>query len=202
MTGFAREPDAGGASGGFVLARTITHRFTGEQVTFVRTASDTDGEYLELEVALPPRGDGPPLHSHLTFTEEFTCIEGTLSITHGKQNLELAPGESAIVAVGTNHTFTNNADVPLRFGVTLTPPSLFEESMRVHYGLMDDGLTDDKGALTDKAHLAFILLAQDTLIAGVPRKLQRWLFRVLVARGKKRGAFDGFEKYTGRVIDL
>lgn len=185
-----------------MLPRTVTHKFTGEQVTFVETAQETGGEYLFLEVALPPRGDGPPLHSHLEFSEEFTCLEGQLSVTHEKQKLELNPGEKALVLVGFNHTFTNNTDAPVRFNVKLTPPSLFEESMRIHYGLMDDGLTDDKGNPKDKAHLALILLLQDTMVAGIPVKFQRWLFRKLVARGTKRDAFAGFDKYIGKPLDL
>lgn len=185
-----------------MLPRTVTHRYTGEQVTFVETAQETGGEYLLLEVALPPHGDGPPLHSHLKFTEEFTCLEGTLSITHDKQKFDLAPGQKALVLLGFNHTFTNNSAEPVRFNVKLTPPSLFEESMRIHYGLMDDDLTDDKGTPKDKAHLALILLLQDTLVAGIPVKFQQWLFKKLIARGKKRGAFEGLDKYIGKPLDL
>lgn len=183
-----------------MLPRTVTHRYTGEQVTFVETAQETGGEHLLLEVALPPRGDGPPLHSHRTFVEEFTGIEGTLTVKLDGRTINLGAGDKALVLLGLNHTFTNNSDAPVRFNVKLTPPSGFEESMRIHYGLMDDGLTDAKGNPKNLAHLALILSMQDTLVAGVPKKFQVWLLNKLVARGRKKGAYEGFERYTGKPL--
>lgn len=184
-----------------MLARTITHKFTGEQVTFVETAAETEGNHLLIEVALPPQGDGPPLHSHRTFTEEFTVLEGVLSVKLDGRKLELAQGDKALVLLGLNHTFTNNTDQPVRFHVKLTPPSGFEESIRIHYGLMDDGLTNAKGQPKNILHLALILLLQDTLVAGVPRSLQVAILKRLVARGHAKNAYAGFEKYTGSALD-
>ena len=52
------------------MNRTVKHKVTGEQITFLETADETQGKYLYIEVALPPQGDGPPLHSHDEFEEE------------------------------------------------------------------------------------------------------------------------------------
>ncbi|MUT67394.1 hypothetical protein [Paenibacillus sp. NEAU-GSW1] len=69
-------------------------------------------------------------------------ISGKLTVTLGKTNHLLQAGDRRIALIGTPHTFTNNEDVPVVFRVRLTPPSQFEQSVRVHYGLMDDGLSE------------------------------------------------------------
>ena len=72
-----------------LMNRTVKHQITGEQITFLETAEETQGKYLYIEVALPPQGDGPPLHSHDEFEEEFEVIFGQLTVTLGK---DTAPG--------------------------------------------------------------------------------------------------------------
>ena len=58
------------------MNRSVKHQITGEQITFLETAEETKGKYLYIEVALPPQGDGPPLHSHDECEEEFELISG------------------------------------------------------------------------------------------------------------------------------
>lgn len=127
------------------MQRTVKNRVTGEQITFLETAEETDGRYLYIEVSLPPQGDGPPLHIHDEFEEEFEGISGKLTVTLGKKQSILTPGDRRIAPLKTPHTFTNNHDEPVVFRVRLTPPSQFEQSVRIHYGLIDDGLVDKKG---------------------------------------------------------
>ncbi|WP_245640105.1 cupin domain-containing protein [Paenibacillus dakarensis] len=175
----------------------VTNRVTGEQITFLETAKDTRGEYLLIEVALPPRGKGPPLHIHDRFEEEFEVISGKLTVTLGKTKHLLEVGDRRIAPIRTPHTFTNNHDIPVVFRVRLTPPSNFEQSVRIHYGLMDDGLTDEKGNPKSLAYSALVLTLQNTLIVGIPLWLQRYFFGLIVKRARKKGAYAVLEKYTG-----
>lgn len=41
------------------MEQMVTNRVTGEQITFIKTAKDTKGEYLIIEVALPPSAKVP-----------------------------------------------------------------------------------------------------------------------------------------------
>lgn len=182
------------------MEQTVTNRVTGEQITFIETAKDTKGEYLLIEVALPPHGKGPPLHIHDRFEEEFEVISGKLTVTLGKTNHILVAGERRIAPMKTPHTFTNNDDGPVVFRVRLTPPSQFEQSVRIHYGLMEDGLTDAKGNPKLLAHTALVLLLQNTLIAGIPLWIQRRIFGLIVKRAYKRGIYEALEKYTGETV--
>lgn len=182
------------------MERTVTNKVTGEQITFLETAKDTNGEYLLIEVALPPHGKGPPLHIHDRFEEEFEVISGKLTVTLGQTKHVLKAGDRRIAPLKTPHTFTNNDDDPVVFRVRLTPPSKFEQSVRIHYGLMDDGLTDEKGNPKSLAQTALVLTLQNTLIAGIPLWLQRYFFGLVVKRARKKGAYAALEKYTGEAF--
>lgn len=182
------------------MNRTVKHQITGEQITFLETAEQSQGKYLYIEVTLPPQGDGPPLHVHDEFEEEFEVISGQLTVSLGKEKHVLQSGDKRLVTLNTPHTFTNNYDEAVVFRVRLTPPSQFEQSVRIHYGLIEDGLVDAKGNPKNLAHTALILSMQNTLVTGIPLWLQRKLFTWLVKRGHKKGAYQGFEKYTGKPL--
>lgn len=185
------------------LAQTVVNRVTGETVTFLETATATNGAYLLIEVKLPPKGDGPPLHTHDVFTESFECIQGKLTLKHKRASnlITLLPGETFSVPTNEAHTFLNLADEELIFRVKLTPPRHFEESMRIHYGLMDDGLTNAKGNPKSLAHTALILTLQNTRIVGIPIGLQRYLFNKIVNKNLRKGTYKSLEKYIGKSIE-
>lgn len=182
------------------MKQTVTNKVTGEQITFLETASDTKGKYLLIEVALPPFGKGPPLHIHDQFEEEFEVLTGTLTVTLNKAKHVLQRGDRRTAPLKTPHTFTNEHDQPVVFRVRLTPPSKFEQSVRIHYGLMEDGLTDEKGNPALLAHTALVLTLQNTLIVGIPLWIQRHLFAAIVKRARKKGAYIALEKYTGEQM--
>ena len=180
--------------------RTITHRYTGEQITFIHTTVETHGEFLLIKVALPPLGKGPPLHVHDEFEEEFEVISGILTITVEKEEKELTVGQQLLAPKGVKHTFNNKYEEPVVFRVKLTPGLYFEESARIHYGLMADGLTNDKGQPIKITHTALILSMQNTLVAGLPVRLQRKIFGWIVKRAYKKGAYNSLDKYIGKPI--
>ena len=182
------------------MKQTVTNQVTGEAITFLETAAETNGKYLYIQVALPPNGDGPPLHKHDEFEEEFEVISGNLTVTLGKEQHILTAGDKRLVTLGVAHTFTNNHDEPVVFRVRLTPPSHFEESVRIHYGLIDDGLVDEKGNPKAIEHTALILTLQNTLVVGLPLWIQRPLFKHLVKRGRKKGMYKEFSKYICREL--
>lgn len=174
---------------------TVTHRFTGEEITFLETAAATNGTHLLIEIVLPPFGDGPPLHCHDAFIETFTVVEGILTVTVDDKKHELSATECLTAPRHTPHTFTNNHETPVRFHVHLTPPSQFEQSIRIHYGLMADGFTNEQGVPTNIFHLFYILHLQNTLIAGKSMWLQRLLFRFGTAIGQAFRMYTPLKKY-------
>lgn len=179
-----------------MLPNTVTHTFTGEQITFVETADKTNDTYLLIEVALPPFGEGPPLHVHDRFVEHFIVLEGTLTVVVGNTTHTLHVGDEITAPIQTAHTFMNKHDAAVRFTVRLTPPAQFEQSVRIHYGLMADGLTNAQGVPKNLFHLLYILQLQNTLIAGKSLPVQRFVLRAGTRIGTLLGMYHPLTKYT------
>lgn len=171
--------------------RTVQHLYTGETISFL----DSADESLLIEVTLPAGAAGPPLHYHDRFTEEFTVIEGELAVTIQGTESTLTGGDSRFVPLKQAHTFNNRSNAPVRFRVKLAPGDGFEQSVRIHYGLMDDGLTDNKGTPKNILHTLYILHLQNTFVAGMPLWLQRGLSWVAISLGKLGGSFRPLQKY-------
>ena len=62
---------------------TVVNAATGERVTFVRTAADTCGELLELELVWPRPGRRAAAHVHPQMEERYTVMEGTAAFRIG-----------------------------------------------------------------------------------------------------------------------
>ncbi|MBO9129280.1 cupin domain-containing protein [Bacillus sp. 165] len=171
-------------------SNTVIHKFTGETITFLKKTN----QELLIEVILPPNTIGPPLHFHDRFTEQFTVIKGELTVIHNKERHILIPGETIFVPLKEAHTFRNESHEPVRFTVKLTPGEGFEESVRIHYGLMEDGLTNDKGNPKNLFYTLYILYLQNTLVSGIPIWIQRVLFTIIPI-GKRIGTYQSLNKY-------
>ena len=71
--------------------RTIYNPLQRDRVTFLKTAAETSGELMLVEVELAPGGGNPP-HYHTSFSERFTPIVGELSVQLGKE--QCAPAKA------------------------------------------------------------------------------------------------------------
>jgi quercetin dioxygenase-like cupin family protein len=76
------------------MKRVILNPIFRDTVTFIKTASETNGQFTEAELILIP-GGGNPLHYHLSYSETFTPIEGLLGLGLAKRKKKfLRPGET------------------------------------------------------------------------------------------------------------
>ena len=124
----------------------IVNPVIGEEVTFLTSSKQSSGEKTLMEIYLSPTG-GNPLHYHKTFTEIFTAIDGELGVKLGKSLRKiLNPGESYTVGPNLIHGFFNPTDREIKFKSDInTGHQGFENSLRILYGLAEDGQTNDKG---------------------------------------------------------
>jgi quercetin dioxygenase-like cupin family protein len=137
-----------------------------DRVTVMRTADETNGDHILVEVELAP-GGGTPKHYHTSFTETFISVEGTLGVDVAKKKFRLDPGQSAIANKNEIHRFYNPGNKTIRFYVKISPAeNRFLESLCIGYGLADDGLTSDKGIPSKMDHLAVLLEHSDTRFTG------------------------------------
>jgi hypothetical protein len=55
------------------LPRTIENPITGERVTFLATAEETNGEYVRIRYETPAGAPGVVMHYHLAYTGRSRC---------------------------------------------------------------------------------------------------------------------------------
>ena len=64
--------------------RTFFNPIINDTATFIKTSEETNGECSLVAIDLY-KSDGPPLHYHKTFTENFEVTQGTLYLQVGKK---------------------------------------------------------------------------------------------------------------------
>jgi quercetin dioxygenase-like cupin family protein len=67
-----------------------------DKVTVLKTAEETNNEFILVEVELAP-GGGTPKHYHTTFNETFIPIQGVLGVEVGRKQL-LLQGTAIVMA--------------------------------------------------------------------------------------------------------
>jgi quercetin dioxygenase-like cupin family protein len=81
---------------------------------------ESGGAIALVEVSVPPRWQGPPLHHH-AFDEAFYVLDGELTFRLGDELRTAAAGRFAFVRGGAVHTLANLADAPARYLLVITP---------------------------------------------------------------------------------
>jgi quercetin dioxygenase-like cupin family protein len=149
------------------MRRTIYNPLFKDSCTFLKTSKETDGAYSELELELDVNGENP-LHTHSTFNETFTAIEGNLGLTVGNKDIILRPGQSLTVKKGEPHRFFNPGDEVIRYAIVFQPGHTGMENMlRILYGLAEDGQSNNKGIPKSLTTIAVLQEMSDTKLRGI-----------------------------------
>ena len=169
---------------------TLENPVTGETVRFLRTAADTDGELVEIEVTVEPDGAVAAAHVHPYQSERFEVLEGTLEFRNGRKKVVAGPGEVVTVEPGSAHSFRNAGETVARFRCEVRPALQFERFLETMFGLAADGRTNRKG-MPSPLRLAVIANAHfdDVRLPHVPAFAQK----AALATGAALGRLAGFE---------
>jgi quercetin dioxygenase-like cupin family protein len=170
--------------------RTIENPVTGEIVHFRRTAAETGGELVEIEVVVKPDGAVAAAHVHPFQTERFEVLEGTLEFRKGRQKLTATAGDVVTVEAGTAHSFKNVGEGATRFVTQVRPALQFERFLETMFGLAADGKTNRKG-MPNPLRLAVIANAHfdDVRLPYVPAFAQK----AALVTGAAMGRLIGFQ---------
>jgi quercetin dioxygenase-like cupin family protein len=172
------------------MERKIYNPIQKDQVIFLKTYDDTNGECTLVEVELAD-GGGVGLHYHKTYSEKFDCVEGEVQVQLGKTIHTLKPGGSATATPNINHLFRNRSGKPCKFKVELRPASRgFEQSLQIAYGLATDGHCKPNGFPKDKLALAWLFDISESNLPG-------WMsiFEFILRKQAKRARQKGIDKY-------
>src|SRR3954447_25181390 len=139
LDGAARGTSAIGFSPMAVTAGDVLSFHDGSEFTVVKSAADTRGEALELEMFFPPTTEDVPRHIHPAQAETYEVIEGAFKVLVGSEWHELGPGESATVPAGPVHAFRVLGDHPARVRNLHVPALDFEDYVATESRLMREG---------------------------------------------------------------
>jgi quercetin dioxygenase-like cupin family protein len=169
---------------------TIVNPVTGERIVFHHTSASTNGEYVEIEAFVQPKGVVAAAHVHPYQAERFEILGGTIGMRVGRKRIEARYGDVVKVEPGTPHKFWNAGDDELHFVCVVKPALQFEQLLETFFALAADGKTNRKG-MPNPLQLAVIARATfDTVrLPLVPA----WMQRMALTAGAPLGRLAGYE---------
>jgi quercetin dioxygenase-like cupin family protein len=167
----------------------VVNAVTGERLVFHETSHETDGAYCRFDTYVEPGGAVAAAHVHPYQTERFEVLSGTLGVKAGRDNKELAAGETVVIDPGTPHMFWNAGDDTLCFRAEVRPALQFESLIETMFGLATDGKTNKKG-MPNPLRLAVIANHHFDVVrlAVVPA----WMQKAGLAMGAPIGRLLGY----------
>jgi len=173
--------------------RTVVNSEGNYSATFIKTAAETGGAYELVQVELEPFG-GNDWHYHSRFAESFTVLEGQVRIGHKGKEILLNKGDSAKANTKEMHFFKNNRSEKSLLLVKTTPAAGLEKTLRVAYGLINDGLL--KNDMTKNPwHMVLLLAYSESYLPGMPSWFQEPLIKALAKIAQWKGEDRELYKY-------
>jgi len=168
---------------------TIINQITGQRITFVQTARDTDGASMVMDEYVPANGLVDQEHVHPQQEETFSVLAGTMEFYVAEATLKASAGESVVVPAGVPHAFANKGEGEAVMRVTYRPALNTEGFFEAFFGLSQDGKMDPKTGLPNLLQIAVLAQAYRKEIAfgGIPVLVQRILFGALAPIGRLLG---------------
>ena len=169
-----------------------------DRIIWRKTARDSDGELLSVELFVSPRG-GNPLHVHPLQEEYFKAVSGTLGVQVGDEQRWLREGEEAVVAPGTPHRWWNDSDDEVaHVSAELRPALNSEVYFETLYGLAQDGKTGENGAPNLLQHAVTLtgINRGEIYLASPPVAVQKALLAALAPVGRLLGYRDHYPRYS------
>ena len=127
-------------------------------------------------------------HRHPALVEQFTVIEGDLTVKRNDQTRIFHQGETAVIEAGVWHDWWNAGDRDARVRVEVTPGERFAHMIETFFGLARLGHTDGKG-MPNALQLALSALEFSDVIVfrSPPWAVQRAIFGALAPIARWRG---------------
>ncbi|MGH3088294.1 MAG: SRPBCC family protein [Rubrobacteraceae bacterium] len=170
---------------------TIENPLTGERITFLETAGETDGESLKFEYILPP-GFSIPEHIHPKQEERHEIVSGTLRGSVAGRERDYEPGQKVIGPAGVPHAWRNPSDDEELLIVSELRPALrFEPLMETYFALSRDLKRDKRSVPGHLMRLAILVdeSKNDFYSTGMPMVAWRAFMVPFAALARVAGLF-------------
>ncbi|MDA0194529.1 MAG: cupin domain-containing protein [Bacteroidetes bacterium] len=155
-----------------------------------------DGNKVFTELMIKPLADGPPLHSHTTFSETFEVKRGQLTVIMGKDTVILTRGKALTVPLGIPHKPFNQTDKVVVVGGSKSfLPVDFAYSLSRFYGFLEE---DQANTKPPKMFLELAILQShfDSELKSMPGYMQTIFGWILAPAARLAGYNIYQEKYA------
>lgn len=127
-------------------------------------------------------------HLHPALVEQFTVLEGELTMKRAGETSILRQGETAVIEPGVWHDWWNAGRRDARVRVQVTPGARFVHLIETFFGLARLGHTDSKG-MPDPLQLALSAreFSDVVVFRSPPAVMQRAIFGALAPIARWRG---------------
>jgi quercetin dioxygenase-like cupin family protein len=123
----------------------LDNPISGERITFRKTAAETGGELLAIDLELSPDGHVPGAHVHPIQEERFEVVKGTMRFRTGIRTITAHAGDTVVVPAGVLHRFENSGDVTALVCVEVRPALKMEQLFETTVALAREGRTTRSG---------------------------------------------------------
>lgn len=158
----------------------------GASFVITKSAAETGGERVELEMTLPPGAAGPPPHFHPRQEEQWHVLAGTLEVQVDGSWRTLREGESESIPEGHVHTLRNRTNEDVRVLDVHIPALDFQDYMQDLHRLTDAGKITSLRSPRSLIYLATVLREHRTTQLTASR-FQRIAESALAGLGKLLG---------------
>ena len=114
--------------------RNIQDPLTGQHLTFLETAADTEGTSLRAEVRLEP-GGFVPRHLHIRQDERLEVLAGAVRFRSRGEDRVLGPGDTSVITRRHIHRVVNAGPGEARFVLEVHPARHIEQTMRSMFAI-------------------------------------------------------------------
>jgi quercetin dioxygenase-like cupin family protein len=174
----------------------ISNSKTGQDIRFLLTGKDTNGEFLEMETSYESYSKEPAPHYHPNQDEDFTVIEGELTVRIDGRLRILRQGDSLHIAKNKVHSMWNNTKTKTIVNWKIKPALNTDKFLETATGLANDGKTDADGTPNI---LQGVLMANkyagEFRLQRPPFSVQKVLFIVLTPFAYMCGYRPDYKKY-------
>lgn len=174
------------------MGEIIKNQATGDQIEFLQTAEQTEGQMSKFIMTLAPKSSWAksPRHFHPFQTETFEVISGELNLTVGDKHLILRSGdEKAVVDKFVLHSFWNDTNEEVKFIAEIFPPRNIEKGLRLTYQLSQKGKVSKRNIPSNPFHTLILMDYFDSYFPIIPWKFQKAGFKL----GAKLARLFGYE---------
>jgi quercetin dioxygenase-like cupin family protein len=179
----------------------LEHPVTGERILWRKVARDTNGELLQGDLYVEPRGFVAAEHIHPRQEERFQILAGTVRLRVEEEERTLQTGDDAVVPAGRPHVWWNGGDEEAHALVDLRPALRTEMFFETFFGLAREGKTNRKG-LPGLLQMAVLLrdYKDEIRLARPPYVLQTALFRPLALLARLAGYRGWDPRYSAEPL--